>query len=338
MEKIRTCIVWILLLTALTPCGIFGQRKITIKLASTAPENTPWGDALNRLAKAWAEISGGELELRIYHNGVVGTETDALQKLKINQIQGVVLTSFGISLISPKVMTLSAPFLIRNDEELKIVLASLKSELETDINEKGFHTLTWAKAGWVSIFSKTPVFVPDNLKRLKLGTSATAPELTQAFRGMGYRMVIVGDNDTLIALNSGRIEAFYLSPLMAGALQLFGPAKNMTSLNLAPFMAGIFLNDRGWQAIPERYRTECRRRAEAIAAEIDASVTRLEADAVKTMTAYGLTVNEISPDQAQLWYADAERSIDALLGTAFDRDIYRKVQSLLAAHRSGTKQ
>jgi TRAP-type C4-dicarboxylate transport system substrate-binding protein len=334
MKKLRLCIGCILLLTALNPCGIFGQRKVTIKLASLAPENTPWGDALNRLAKDWAEISGGEVELRIYHNGVVGTESDALQKLKINQIQGAVFTSFGISLISPEVMTLSAPFLIRNGDELQTILASLKSDLETNINEKGFHTLTWANAGWVSIFSKSPVFIPGDLKRLKMGTRPEAPALAQAFRSMGYQMVTVSDNDMLIALNSNQIQSFYLSPLMAGALQLFGAAKHMTSMKVAPFMAGIFLNDRGWRAIPERYRAECIRRAEALAGEIDAEVSRLEADAVRIMTGYGLTVNQISPEQSQLWYAEAERGIGSLLGTVFDRDLYREIQRILADRRN----
>jgi TRAP-type C4-dicarboxylate transport system substrate-binding protein len=338
MKKLSLCIGCVLLLGAMYPFGAFAQRKVTIKLASIAPENTPWGDALNRIAQAWAEVSGGEVELRIYHNAVAGEEQDVLQKLKINQMQGAVLTSFGISLISPEVMTLSAPFLIRNGDELKTVLTALKSELESKINAKGFQTLSWANMGWVNIFSKTPVFVPADLKRLKMGTRPESPELAHAFRSMGYQMVTVGINDTLIALNSNQIQALYMPPLFAGSLQLFGAAKNMLSINVAPMMAGIFLNERAWRAVPERYRAELIRRSSAIIDGIEASVARLETDAVKTMTSYGLTVNQVSPEQAQLWYADAERGIDSLLGTTFDRDLYRRVQSILGEYRSRSRR
>ncbi|MDR0525289.1 MAG: TRAP transporter substrate-binding protein DctP [Spirochaetaceae bacterium] len=333
MKKILVCLGGILLLTGMNPGWTFGQRKVTIKVASIAPENTPWGEALNRLAKAWSEVSGGEVELRVYHNGVAGNEGDVLQKLKINQIQGAVLTSFGINLISPEVMTLSAPFLIRTSEELKRVLEALKPELELKISAKGFHTLTWANAGWVTFFSKSPVFIPSDLKRLKIGTRPEAPELAYAFRSLGYQMVTVSDNDILIALNSNKIQAFYQSPLFAGAMQLFGSAQHMTSLPVAPFMAGIFLNEPGWRAIPERYKPEFMRRAEAISGEINASVIRLEADAVKTMTQYGLKVHQIAPNQAQLWYSEVDGAIDSLLGAAFDRAVYQRVQALLADFR-----
>jgi TRAP-type C4-dicarboxylate transport system substrate-binding protein len=302
-----------------------------------APENTPWGDALNRISRAWSEVTRGEVELIVYHNSVVGEEKDVLQKLKLNQIQAAVFTSFGINLISPEIMTLSAPFLIRNDDELKAVLDPLKPDLESKINEKGFQTLTWVKSGWVKIFSTKPVRQPADLKKMKFGTSTDTPELTQAFKNMGYQMIPVGGNDTLIALNSRQIEAIYQSPLIVGSLQIFGVAKYMTSMNVAPFMAGIFLNQRAWRTIPDQYKAELIRRSDLIAREIDASVTRLEADAVKTMTGYGLSVTQISPEDAQLWYADAERGIESLLGTTFNRDVYRKIQSILTDYRNRKK-
>ncbi|MDR2535312.1 MAG: TRAP transporter substrate-binding protein DctP [Treponema sp.] len=334
MKKIIAFIGCLLLVTLVNPSGIFAQRKVTIKLASMAPENTVWGAALNRISREWAAVSNGEVELRVYHNGVAGTETDVLQKLKINQIQAAVLTSFGINLISPEVMTLSTPFFIRDDNELKTVLNAIKPELEAKINAKGFQTLTWVKSGWVKLFSKSPVFVPSDLKRLKVGTTPDAPELTQAFKTMGYQMIPINGSDTLIALNSNRIEALYQSPVMVGGLQLFGVAKHMTSLNVAPFMAGIFLNERAWRMIPEQYRAEIARRSNRIAEEIDASITQLEAEAVQTMKRHGLVVNQVSPEQSQIWYSDMERAIDSLLGTVFDRDTYKKVQLILTDYRS----
>ncbi|MDR0525546.1 MAG: TRAP transporter substrate-binding protein DctP [Spirochaetaceae bacterium] len=333
-RKISVFIGCMLLAGLAHPCGLFAQRKITIKLASLAPENTAWGDALNRISRAWSEVTRGEVELVVYHNGVVGEEKDVLQKLKLNQIQAAVFTSFGISLFYPKIMTLSAPFFIRNDDELKAVLDELKPELEKDINAQNFQTLTWVKSGWVKIFSKSPVFVPEDLKRLKMGTSTDTPELTQAFKNMGYNMIPIGGNDTLIALNSNQIQAVYQSPLIVGSLQIFGVAKHMTSMNVAPFMAGIFLNQRAWRTIPDQYKAELIRRSDLIAKEIDLSVTRLEDQAVKTMTTYGLVVNQINPDQAQQWYDDAKKGIDRLLGTTFDRNLYQRIQGILENYRN----
>ena len=323
----------ILLFTAI---NLFAQRQVTIKLASMAPENTPWGAALNRMANEWRQATNGEVILQVYHNGVAGEEQDVIRKLRLNQIQGAVLTSFGMNIITPEIMTLSVPFLIRNETELAVVIKELGPELETRINNKGFQTLAFANSGWVKIFSKSPVFVPNDLKRQKIGTNSEAPELTLAFQRMGYQMVPVNMNDVLISLNNGMIEAVYLSPAFVGGMQLFGVTKNMASINLAPFMGGMVLNQRAWRAIPEQYRPRIAAISQRIADEIGASISRLENDAIRTMTNYGLVVNQISQEQQQIWYNDVERVMPSLLGSTFDRDIYRKIEDILRRYRSGT--
>ena len=116
-------IVLALMLALSFSAGLFAQRKITIKMASPVPENTPWGQCLNQIAAEWRRITGGEVEILIYHNGVAGNEEAVVRNLRVNQIQAAVLSTFGMYELSPEIMTLSCPFLIRNDEELDLVLA-----------------------------------------------------------------------------------------------------------------------------------------------------------------------------------------------------------------------
>ncbi|MDR2518548.1 MAG: TRAP transporter substrate-binding protein DctP [Spirochaetaceae bacterium] len=334
IKKIKILPFMLVIAALLVPERAFAQRKITVKLASPVPENTFWGAALNRMSNEWDKISGGTVELKIYHGGVAGSEDDVLRKLRMNQLQGAVLTSFGLNLITPEIITLSAPFFIRDDGELAAVLTSLKPELEAKINEKGFYTLTWAKSGWVKLFSKTPVFVPADLKRQTVGTSPEAPELAQVFKSMGYRLVPVNNADVLVSLNSGMVDAVYQSPVFVGGMQLFGITKHMASINIAPFMGGIVLNQQAWQRIPDAYKGPLTAASQRIAADIDRSISRLETDAVRTMASYGLTVNQISEEQAALWYSDMEKAMPSLLRTTFDQNIYRKIEAILKAYRS----
>ncbi|MDR1352765.1 MAG: TRAP transporter substrate-binding protein DctP [Treponema sp.] len=323
--------------TVLFPGRAYGQRrKITVKLASLVPERTPWGAALNRMSREWSEATGGEVELIVYHNGIAGSEADVLRKLRGNQIQAAILSSFGLNAITPghEIMTLSCPFLIRNDTELDLVLNSLKPDLEEKINREGFFTLAWSKAGWVKFFSKAPVFVPLDLKRQKLGINDQEPALMDAFKAMGYKLVPVAMNQVLVYLNGGMIDAVYQSPVNVGGLQIFGVAKNMASINIAPFMGGIVMNQAAWRSIPERHKPALLRIAKRLEAELDKSIQQLEAEAIAAMRGYGLIINELSPAQERLWYDDADRIIPALLGTAFNREIYGKINALLKAHRS----
>jgi TRAP-type C4-dicarboxylate transport system substrate-binding protein len=335
--KLNKYLVILGLLVLASPFPAFSQRRQTLKIASVAPENTPWGAALNRMAQEWRTATNGEVELQIYHNGVAGSEEDVLRKLRIGQLQGGVFTSFGLNAITPEILTLSCPFLIRDNTELDLVLSQLRPELERKIEEKGFISVAWSKAGWVKIFSKRPVFVPADLKTQKLGTSASEIELTQAFKTLGYQMVPINMNEILIALNSGMVDAVYQSPIAVGGLQIFGIAKNMASINIAPFMGGIVLSRNAWRSIPEKYKSALMRINKQLETSLDASILKLEEDAIATMSSYGLVINTIGAEQERLWYSDVEKTMPALVGTTFDAGTYNQIDRILTAHRAALR-
>jgi TRAP-type C4-dicarboxylate transport system substrate-binding protein len=310
------------------PAPLPAQRAVTVKLASLVPENSPWGSLLNRMAREWNAATNGEVTMVIYHNNKSG-EADLLRQLNMNQIQAAMLSTLGMKLISPEIMTLSCPFLIRNNAELDLVLENLKGELEQGISAKGYYTLAWSKVGWVRFFSKSPVFVPADLKRQRLGTSDTETELLDAFRAMGYQMTPLAMNQILVSLSAGQIDAVYQSPVNAGGLQIFGLAKNMASIPVAPFMGAIILNQRAWRSIPDKYKPELMRITRQVEAELDRSVQEFEAEVIRTMVNYGLTINQVSPEQEKAWYDDANRVMPSLMGRVFDRDMYNRIAALL---------
>jgi TRAP-type C4-dicarboxylate transport system substrate-binding protein len=314
---------------------VYAQKKVTIKLASLVPENTPWGASLNRMAVEWAQASNGEVELIIFHGGIAGDEDAVMRKLKQNQIQAALFTSAGFSLISPEIMTLSYPLLIHNNEELDAVLARIKPEMEKKIQEKDFITLAWARAGWIKIFSKTPVMTPADLRKLKLGCNPDDLKMMQAFRAMGYQMIPVGLTDVLVSLKSNMIDAVYMSPVAVAAGQLFTLAPNMSSLNLAPFMGGIVVHKRTWNSIPEKHRPALLAICKKVENEVDNSFAALEAEAIRVMTRNGLTINTLSRSQEQVWIKDMENYESRLVGQIFNNDMYRRISNILTAYRAG---
>jgi TRAP-type C4-dicarboxylate transport system substrate-binding protein len=334
-KKHKVLIGLVLFLSVVQAVPLYAQRKITIKLASMVPENTPWGAAINRMSVEWARATNGEVELVVYHNGIAGSEADVLRKLNLNQIQAAVFTSIGLNSVTPEIMTLSYPLLIRNDAEMEAVLQKLRSELDARIEKNGFATLAWARAGWVKIFSKAPVFTPADLRRQKLGTNPDELEMLQAFKAMGFQMVPVNMNDVLVSLNSGMIEAVYQSPISVAGYQIFGVAKNMSTINLAPFMGGIIMNQAAWRRIPNRYKDRLMAICKQIEREIDGSIAKLEAEAVATMSRYGLTVNQANPAQEQEWYREMTRHENELVGPIFNKEIYQKITDILQEYRRG---
>jgi TRAP-type C4-dicarboxylate transport system substrate-binding protein len=227
--------------------------------------------------------------------------------------------------------------MIRNDAELNEVMTRLKPDLDARMQKSGFVPLAWAHAGWIKVFSKTPVFVPADLRRAKIATGSEE-EMLQAFRIMGYQMISTQLNQLISDLNSGRIDAVYQSPIYAAGGQVFGVAKNMMDINVAPFMGGILINETAWRRIPGRYKSQLLAICKQMEKDIESSIINLENEAVSTMERYGLQINRLTPQQRQEWYDDLARYENRLLGGSapvFNREFYYRINAILTEYRRG---
>lgn len=324
MIHLRRILVAVAMLVAFaTLAG--GQQ---IKLASVAPEASPWGRALNDLAVQWREISNGRIRVRVYHNAIAGDEDDILRKMRIGQLQAAVLTSQGMKQVVPEVYSVSVPLMISSQEELSYVMDEIEPELNAAFERNRLHVLAWSRAGWVHFFSKEPVTYPEDLKSQRLAANPVDQELLQAFRIMGYRPIPMPQPELLTSLNSGLVDAFYTSPLVAAGFQWFGLAPHMLDLKVAPFLGAIVISDAAWRRIPNSMKDELLEAADGISAQIDDEVLELEEEALETMQRFGLEVQEVTPEIEAEWKRDVERHNEALL-EVFDPVMTVRIQELL---------
>ena len=323
---------------------LFAQRggrageTIEVKIASPLPKESPWGRTLDRIAAEWNRITSGQVRLRVLHGGTEGGEGKMRLSLASNTIQAAVFTSFGLSSIYPSILTMSAPFLIRTDAELAAVMKEVEKDLEAKFNSGDFFIITWSKAGFVNIFSKDAVLVPDELKRIRIASNAEASDMNTAFKTMGYQVVETDWTDVGPKLASGAVAAVYQNPAGIAAYQLHTYMKNMLSINLAPVLGGIVINQVTWRKIGElnpRFQAELLRVTRQIGDEFDQSMQRTMSGAVNTMVREGLKVNTPTQAQEQLWYNDVERVLPTLLNNTYDRELYQKINDVLVKYRAG---
>ncbi|MDR0910454.1 MAG: TRAP transporter substrate-binding protein DctP [Spirochaetaceae bacterium] len=315
------------------------QRSLTIKVASIVPNGTPWQEYVDKIATDWKRISEGKINMVVYHGSQLGKyESDILTQMKIGQIQGAIFTSIGMGVITPKVMTMSYPLLIRNEGELDTVLARLQPELEAEIEKQGYHIVAWSKVGWVKFFARTPVLVPNDLRNMKLATGEDLKGLNNVLKNMGFNLVNVSIEDTLIAMNSGTVDATYQSPIAIGASQVFGVAKHMTDFAVAPFMGGLVVSERVWKQVEEilspEQMDELMKATKDYETRLNEAVEELESQSVKQMQGYGLIVHELSPEQREEWYKEVATNTMAMEATdTFDQATFAEIEKIVDDYR-----
>jgi TRAP-type C4-dicarboxylate transport system substrate-binding protein len=340
--KTKGFLFFVLAVAGITLCppDCFAQRggrageTVEVKLASPLPRDSSWGKTLDRLASEWARATNNEVRFRILHNGQEGGEAKMLSSLSSNNIQAALFTSFGLSSICPAVMTLSVPFYIQSEAEFDAVLQEVLPLLEEDVSQTDYYVMFWSKAGWVNVFSKEPVFSPDDLKRQKIASNAEAARMNTAFKTMGFQVVETEWNDVGTKLTSGAIAAVYQNPAAVAAFQLHEILKNMMATPIAPAMGGLVINKVTWNKIKPAHQQELLKIVRRIGAEFDNSMPQTTANAITAMRRRGLQVNQISPAQQDQWFAEIRRVMPSLVGTTFDRDVYQKIEEVLARYRN----
>lgn len=323
----------LLLLTILMVVLAAPLAAITIKLASVAPENSPWGAALNRMAQEWSRISDGRVQLRVYHNGIAGNEDDVARKMRINQLQAGVFTSSGMKSLAPEAFALSVPFMIRTDDEFDHVLSEVTPQISEAFEDNRMQALAFSRVGWIRFFSTEPVTTPDDLKQERLAADPNDQELLQAFRIMGYRPIPMPLSELLTSLNSGMVSAFYTSALVAAGYQWFAIAPNMLDLNVAPFMGAIVISETAWRRVPANIRPELQRSAQTAAQQIQEQVLALEREAVDLMRDNGLSIQELTPSERQRWIADFEQYQAQIMEDVFHPEMTSRIQDILEEYR-----
>jgi TRAP-type C4-dicarboxylate transport system substrate-binding protein len=298
---------------------------------------SPWVKELKKMGMEWKKITGGKVTLKVYAGGIAGSEKDMVRKIRLNMLSGALFTNMGIININPDAYVLSLPFVLESESELDFVSGKIFPLLDENIEKKGFKVLVWSKAGWVNFYTKKPITYPNDLKQYKISIEPGVVALEQALKISGYRMIPINLKDLMIALDSGMVDAFFLSPLLAASGQYFALAPHMCPLKIAPVVGGLVVSKKVWSRVPEQYREKMVNMAKQMADALYKKTLGLEKEAIEEMKKNGLKVNLLPPDAREKWKTEARRDLDALVGKAFSKEIYDKLNQFLNQFRTSNE-
>lgn len=310
------------------------SAQTVIKLGTIAPEGSLWHEVLLEIRERWRTISGGEVELRIYPGGVLGGEDEMIRKMQRRGLDALAVSGAGLPLIDGVVDCLNVPLLFESYEELEHVRNGIAPALEASFERRGYKLLSWAEAGWVHFFAKTPVRTPDDLRRLRLWTSSGDTRAERLARDLGFRVVPLPTTDMLTGLQAGLIEAIDVPPLFALLDRSFQAAPYMTDLQFAPLNAATVVTLSAWESIPARHRDRLLEAAQEGAARLRDQIHRAEEEAIVEMAARGLQVVALDAAALGAWRATAEEAYPRLACSNEHPQIFETARRLLREYRA----
>jgi TRAP-type C4-dicarboxylate transport system substrate-binding protein len=309
-------------------------QQVVVKMATLVPDGSSWYQVLKETADKWNKLSNGRVVLRLYPGGVAGDDADVVRKMRLGTLNGGLLTEVGIAEVDPSVYALGVPMMYASYDENDAVLEKMRAGLEAKLEAKGFVMLNWVDGGWNHFFTQKPVATPDDLKSLKLMTTAGDAQGEEVYKAAGFHPVPLPATEISTALQTGLVTAIQVPPQVAVITQYYTHAKYMTDLNWELLLGGTMIAKATWEKIPADLRP-------ALAEAMHDAGRRLRADVrasgerdIAAMKQRGVTVVPVDARAHELWRKAAESVYPKIRGPivpadAFDeamryRDEYRK--------------
>jgi TRAP-type transport system periplasmic protein len=312
------------------------SAQTTIKLATVVPENSIWDKNLKQMAADWSQATSGRVVLTVFGGGSQGDEPTVLRKMRVDALQAASLTVVGLGTIDSAFNVFDVPFFFESYDELNEVTDKLTPEISKRVESKGFVLLNWGHGGWTQVFTKKPVRTVDDLKKIKLYTSAGNDRMVQWFKANGFEPRAMAMTDIMTGLTTGMVEGVPTTPLAALLFQWYRQTPNMLDIGLAPVIGATVISRKAWNAVPEADRPKLRAAALAVQRRLQDDVPKQDAAATAEMVKRGLIVTEASGPE---WRKEMDGLAKTMRGEMvppdiFDlavkaRDAYRK------QHRSG---
>ena len=162
-------------------------RQIVLKLGHGLDQNHPVHAAMVYMAERLWEKSAGTVELQIFPNGQLGSETECIEQLQRGALAMTKTSAAPMESFVPEMAVFGIPYVFRDGDHCWRVLESqIGKQLLAAGERVGLHGLCYYDAGSRSFYTiDRPILVPDDLRGLKIRVqqSKTAMDMVAALGG-----------------------------------------------------------------------------------------------------------------------------------------------------------
>ena len=314
------------------------EKNYVIKLGTLAPEGSSWMKTLNTINTDVMKKTGNTVQFKIYPGGVLGDETDMLRKLKIGQIQGVLLTSAGLSSLFKEMDVLQIPFLFQTYDEVDAVLNKMDSFFRKGLEDNGYILLGWTEAGFVHLMSSLlPVASVADLRKAKVWIWEDSPMSKAIFDEAGVKAIPLTIPDVLVGLQTGLVDVVYAPPTGAISLQWFTKIKYLTDVPLVYLAGGVVVKKDTLKQIPQASQNIILEGFQQQSDQLRIVTRNENREAIKVMVKNGVKIVTPTKDQIDEYKRLSSNAMGHIRGQTFSKKVYEDILSILEAYRKGRK-
>lgn len=228
MSRITTLLYSVCILLIFNSCVPAGRsvrkaQDYAWVLATASPDNTVTGIFANVFAQKVEELSGGEMKIKVYHNSVLGGDTELFESCQAGDIPFVVQNTAPEVSYLPRLCLFDLPCVFNNLDELHAVLdrPEFMEQINSIYESGNFRLLAMADQHFRVMTANKPIQAMSDLKGIKIrtmensyhmdfwsrfGTNPTPMAFAELYVGLEQHMVDAQENPYEVICSNGFYE------------------------------------------------------------------------------------------------------------------------------------
>lgn len=314
--------------------------EFTMKLATVAPDNTPWSELLKRYKSAVETKSGHRIEVKVFLGGTLGDENESVTKVKRGQIQAAGVSTGAVASQVPEINVVEVPYLFRSFDEADHVLDNhLTAPLETLFRRYGLVFGFWSENGFRQFGSRDRfIKTVDDLSKRKM-RSQESPIHLEMWKAFGASPTPIPTTEVLTALQTGTVDGFDQATLFTIAASWYKTIKFFSVSDHMYQPALIVLNQAWFDALPADLQKVVLDEGRGLQAKGRKAVRSILPDLVGIMKNEGVAVYELTTEEKAALekasmpvraYVRANQGAEAV-------KLLDTIEAALKAYRAGAK-
>jgi TRAP-type transport system periplasmic protein len=308
---------------------------IDIKIATVAPDGTPWMREMRKGAEEIARRTDGRVVFKFYPGGSMGNNRAVLRKIHAGQLQGGMLTGGALSDIYPDAQVYGLPFQFRSYEELDFVRARMDKQIAQGIEKHGFVTFGFADGGFAYIMSSVPIRRVQDLKSQKVWTPEDDDISRAMFESLGVSPIPLPLTDVLTGLQTGLITTLGASAVGAIALQWHTKVKYVADTPIMYLFGALAVDKKAYNRLSDSDQTVVRDVMQRAFATLNLQTRADDRNAREALRKQGVEYLALPPEELAKLRSAADQTVDRLgKQGVYNPDMVKTLRGYLAEFRS----
>ena len=307
---------------ALMTMGAAAQAK-TLRLNHNNPEDHPTHISMQKMADQVEEETGGELKIRIYANGQLGTQRESTEQVQNCSLDMARSNAAELEAFVPAYAVFNLPYLFADEAHFDAVSQGEIGQKILDAGvENGIRGLAYYTEGARSFYAGKPILSPADLKGMKIRVQPS-PSAVRMVELLGGNPTPIGWGELYSALQQGVVDGAENNPTALTTARHGEVAKHFSLDEHTVIPAVMFISNCAWDELtPEHQEIVARAARESMIAHGETWTEVSQAAIEEARSELGVEVHEVDKapfiEAVQPMYDEA-RAADPMIGELVDQ-------------------